>query len=181
MKAIASVVASVKQLAVNFLKGDRALKDTAPHKAYPKGNRLLIEGENRIHFISAYQALQANLSGKQNDYSEEFKGFTSSIENFLSTERRVIKLQQTKFQINSLVKTCLTALEKTEFDWSEKLKESDTKIKELFDRIGEASGCDYKIMVSAEELSDRAFDEAGESWDKWADGLFERLATRAEN
>lgn len=155
----------VKQLVANFLQGDRSL----------------IEGENRIHFISAYQALQANLSGKQNDYSDRFKGFTSSIENFLSTERRVIKLQQTKFQIDSLVKTCLTALEKTESDWSEKLKESDLKIKELFDRIGEASGCDYKIMISAEELSDRAFEEACESWDKWADGLFKRLATKAES
>lgn len=155
----------VKQLVANFLQGDRSL----------------IEGENRIHFISAYQALQANLSGKQNNYSDEFKGFTSSIENFLSTERRVIKLQQTKFQINSLVKTCLTALEKTEFNWSEKLKESDTKIKELFDRIGEASACDYRIMISAEELSDRAFEEAAESWEKWADGLFERLAQKAEH
>ena len=154
----------VKQLVVNFLQGDRSL----------------IEGENRIHFISAYQALQANLSGKQNDYSNKFQGFTSSLENFLSTERRIIKLQQTQFQINSLVKTCLTGLEKTESSWSEKLKESDTKIKELFDRIGEASGCDYKIMISAEELSDRAFEEAAESWEKWADGLFERLAQKAE-
>ena len=163
----------VKQLVANFLQGDR--------KAYPKGNRSLIEGENRIHFISAYQALQTNLSGKQNNYSDKFQEFTSSIENFLSTERRVIKLQQTKFQINSLVKTCLTALEKTESDWSEKLKESDTTIKELFDRIGEASGCDYKIMISAEELSDRAFEEAVESWDKWANSLYERLAQKAEH
>ena len=38
----------VKELVFNFLQGDR----------------VLIEGENRIHFISAYQALQANLSGK---------------------------------------------------------------------------------------------------------------------
>ena len=154
----------VKQLVANFLQGDR----------------VLIEGENRIHFISAYQALQANLSGKQNDYSDEFKGFTSSIENFLSTERRVIKLQQTKFQMNSLVKTCLTASEKTESNWSEKLKESNTTIKELFDRIGEASGCDYKIMITADELSVRALDEAVESWEKWADGLFERLVQKAE-
>ena len=36
-------------------------------------------------------------------------------------------------------------------------------------------------MITAEELSDRAFDEAGESWEKWADGLFERLAKKAEN
>ena len=121
------------------------------------------------------------MSGNKNDYSDKFKDFTSSLENFFSTERRIIKLQQTKFQINSLVKTCLTALEKTESSWSEKLRESDTKIEELFDRIGEASGCDYKIMISAEELSDRVFEEAAESWDKWADGLFERLAQKAEH
>lgn len=155
----------VKELVANFLQGDLPL----------------IEGDNRIHFVSAYQALQANLSGKKNDYSDQFKHFTSSLENFLSTERREIKLQQTKSKINSLVKTCLTALEKTESSWSEKLKESDTKIKELFDRIGEASGCDYKIMISAEELSDLAFEEAAESWEKWANGLFDRLAIKAEN
>lgn len=88
----------VKELVSNFLQGDLNL----------------IEEDNRIHFISAYQALRANLSGKKNDYSDQFRHFTSSLEDFLSTDRREIKLQQTKSKINSLVKTCLTALEKVE-------------------------------------------------------------------
>lgn len=73
-------------------------------KNFVKGNNPLVEGENRIHFISAQEALQAILTSSENDFLVSFKKFTRSLENFLVSDRGRLKFNNAFDKADSLIK-----------------------------------------------------------------------------
>jgi hypothetical protein len=140
----------------------------------------IITGENRIHFISAQAALDAILEERNEDgYLKSFQTFTQSIERFLIVERGSLEIKQTATRINNLIQEGLDGLHQAEEVLDGKINLSEAERQKILEQIGEASGRDVRIRDLADQLIDEAIDQAAESWDKWDEGLGERIAEQS--
>ncbi|MEG3936300.1 dynamin family protein [Microcoleus sp. T3_B1] len=142
-------------------------------------NHNFIVGENRIHFISAQSALEAILDGTENEYVKSFQDFTKSMEEFLTVERGAIALQQSAAGIKQIINTGCDELSQYREMLEGNLTVSQGDKAKIFEQMAEASGRDVKIRILANELREEAVGEAIESWNEWAEGLGERLATKS--
>ncbi|MFB2977053.1 dynamin family protein [Microseira sp. BLCC-F43] len=145
------------------------------------GANPIIYGENRIHFISAKSALDAILSGKENDnYLKAFQGFTSSVEKFLTVERGSISLQQSAAGIQQIIDTGCDELNQKQKMLDGELRVSQQEKPKIFEQMAEVSGRDVKIRVLAEELIEQSLEETLESWNEWVEGLAERVISKSK-
>ncbi len=149
-------------------------------KRFVQRENPLITGENRIHFISAQAALDAFLQGNEDEYSKSFDNFTQSVENFLINERGVIKNNRSVADIGYLVQKTLNGLEQAEQILDGKVNISEAEKLKIFEQIGEASGRDVRIRLVASQLIEQVIEEAAESWDKWREGLGDRMAEKSQ-
>jgi GTPase SAR1 family protein len=150
-------------------------------KRFVQGENPLITGENRVHFISAQSALDAFLKGNEDEYSKSFDNFTQSLENFLINERGVIKNNRSVADINYLVQKALNGLEQAEQILDGKVNISEVEKQKIFEQIGEASGRDVRIRLVASQLREQVISEAAESWDKWYEGLGDRIVEKRKH
>ncbi|MFB2877016.1 dynamin family protein [Aerosakkonemataceae cyanobacterium BLCC-F46] len=140
----------------------------------------IIAGENRIHFISAQSALDAVLSGRQNDeYLKTFQAFTSSLEKFLTVERGAISLKQSAAGLKKIIDISCAELNQKREILDGKLTLSQQDKPKIFEQMAQVSGRDVKIRVLAEELREKSLDETLESWNEWVEGLAERLIAKS--
>ena len=138
-------------------------------------------GESRIHFISAQSALDAILSGKENDdYLKAFQSFTDSVEKFLTVERGSISLQQSAAGIKQIIDTGCDELNQKHKMLEGKLIVSQQEKPKIFEQMAEVSGRDVKIRVLAEELMEKSLEETLESWNEWVEGLAERVISKSK-
>jgi uncharacterized tellurite resistance protein B-like protein/GTPase Era involved in 16S rRNA processing len=144
-----------------------------------QGQNLVITSENRIHFISAQAALDAILTGTENEYLKSFQGFTQSIEKFLTVERGSLEIKQAVAKINGLIQESLEGLAQAEKALDGKLNLSEAERQKILEQIGEASGRDVRIRNLADQLIDEAINQAVESWNNWNEGLGERMAEQS--
>lgn len=149
-------------------------------KRFVQGENPLIYGENRVHFISAQSALDAFLQGNEDEYSKSFDNFTQSLETFLINERGVIKNNRSVADINYLVQKTLNGLKQAEQILDGKVNISEAEKQKIFEQIGEASGRDVRIRLVASQLIEQVIEEAAESWDKWCEGLGDRMAEKSQ-
>jgi uncharacterized tellurite resistance protein B-like protein/GTPase SAR1 family protein len=138
-----------------------------------------IAGENRIHFISAQSALEAILEGTENEYLKSFQDFTKSLEQFLTVERGAIELQQSAAGIKQVINTGCDELNQYREMLEGILTVSQGDKANIVEQIAEASGRDVKIRLLADKLMEQSADEAIESWNKWVEGLGERLIKKS--
>jgi GTPase Era involved in 16S rRNA processing/uncharacterized tellurite resistance protein B-like protein len=140
----------------------------------------IIAGENRIHFISAQSALDAVLSGRQNDeYLKTFQAFTSSLEKFLTVERGAISLKQSAAGLKKIIDISCAELNQKREILDGKLTLSQQDKPKIFEQMAQVSGRDVKIRVLAEELREKSLDETLESWNEWVEGLGNRLNSKS--
>jgi uncharacterized tellurite resistance protein B-like protein/GTPase SAR1 family protein len=170
-------------VAVNFMDLLRREKDRQDVRQrierFLQGQNI-ITGESRIHFISAQAAFDAVLEGRAEDeYLKLFQGFTQSIEKFLTVERGSLEIKQAVTKINNLIQEGLEGLHQAEKALDGKLNLSEAEIQKILEQIGEASGRDVKICNLADQLIDEAISQAAESWDKWNEGVGERIAEQS--
>lgn len=66
-------------------------------------NTPILEGNNRIHFISAQAALDAIQEGYEDEYLNSFNCLTKSIETFLTNEIGSIKLNHNVNKVKELI------------------------------------------------------------------------------
>jgi uncharacterized tellurite resistance protein B-like protein/GTPase SAR1 family protein len=170
-------------VAVNFMDLLRREKDRQDVRQrierFLQGHNI-ITGESRIHFISAQAAFDAVLEGRTEDeYLKSFQGFTESIEKFLTVERGSLEIKQAVTKINTLIQEGLEGLHQAEKALDGKLNLSEAEIQKILEQIGEASGRDVRICNLADQLIDEAISQAAESWDKWNEGLGERIAEQS--
>jgi len=145
------------------------------------GTNPIINGENRIHFISAQSALDAILSGKENDdYLKAFQAFTSSIEKFLTVERGSISLQQSATGLKQIIDISCDELNQKKKISEGKLTLSQQDKPKIFEQMAEVSGRDVKIRLLGEGLMQQSLEETLESWSEWVEGLGERLLSKSE-
>jgi len=143
------------------------------------GEKPIIADESRLHFISAQAALDAILEGEENEYLTSFQSFTKSIEKFLTVERGVIEIQQFGNKINSLISEGIKGLEQAEKVLDGRINLSEEAKQEILEKIGEASGREIQIKLSAEKLKNDSFEKAKKAWNKWSEGLGDRLAEKS--
>ncbi len=144
------------------------------------GENAIVAGENRVHLISAQSALDAILEGTENEYLSTFQHFTESIEKFLILERGTLEIKQSVTKLNSLTQLVLDALEQAEQVLDDKLNFSEAEKQKILEQIGEASGREVKIRLLADQLLSQSLEQAAESWNKWFEGLGDRLEKHAQ-
>lgn len=145
-----------------------------------QGQNPIIKGENRVHFISAQAALDAIVNGTEDDYLKSFQAFSQSLEKFLTTERGLIKLQQSVTELKKLIQSCLFRFNQVENKLDEKVKDSEAAKQDILEQIGEASGRDVRIQYLADQLIDEAINQAIESFNQWYERLGERMVEKSE-
>jgi uncharacterized tellurite resistance protein B-like protein len=169
-------------IAVNFMDLLRREKDRQDVRQrierFVQGQNI-ITGENRVHFISAQAALDAILAGTEDDYLKAFQSFTQSIEKFLTVERGSLQIKQAVTKINALIQEGLDGLQQAEKVLDGNVNLSEAEKQKIVEQIGEASGCDVRILDLANKLIEYSTQEAAESWDKWAEGLEDRIAAKS--
>ncbi|MBE9093895.1 dynamin family protein [Tychonema sp. LEGE 07203] len=170
-------------IAVNFFDGLETEEDRQDVKerveTIVNGEKPIIAGENRIHFISAKSALEAILDGTENEYVKSFQDFTKSLEQFLTVERGAIALQQSAAGIKQIINTCCDELSQYREMLEGKLTVSPGDKAKIFEQMAEVSGRDVKIKLLADELMQQSLDETLESWNQWVEELGERLLSKS--
>jgi uncharacterized tellurite resistance protein B-like protein/GTPase Era involved in 16S rRNA processing len=148
-------------------------------ESFVKEKNMLSKTENRIHYISAKAALKAVVKGEENDYLKAFQSFTQSIEKFLTVERGSLEIKQAVTKINALIQECFDGLHQAEEVLDGKINLSEAEKQKIVEQIGEASGCDVRILHSAKRLIKDSIQQAAESYNKWAEGLGDRIAEKS--
>ncbi len=152
-------------IVVNFMdllrkETDRAsVKERIERFAY--NNNPIIEGDNRIHFISAQAALDAIQAGYEDEYLNSFHGLTRSIETFLTNEIGSIKLKHNVDQVKNLIQ-------------SFKDRQIEDK-QDILEEIGVISSWDFELYQLVVPLEEEAINEAVGSWNDWIQKLTERI------
>ena len=157
-------------IVVNFMdllrrETDRAsVKERIERFAY--NNNPVIEGVNRIHFISAQAALDAMLKGHEDEYLNSFNCLTESIETFLTNEIGTIKLQQNVNQLKDLIQTFVN--NKTEDK------------QDLLEQIGVISSWDVELYQLTAMLEEEALNKAVNWWNEWIEKLADIIYYESE-
>ncbi len=144
------------------------------------GQPALIVGDNRIHYLSAQEALDTILDKTENEYLKAFQLFTQSLEKFLAKERGLLKIKQASTKINGLIEASLDELSQSKNLLEDKVALSEEERLKILEVIGEISGRDTKIKILADELQNEAIEEINESWNEWLEVLSNRLVDKAE-
>lgn len=144
-----------------------------------KENLLTLKNINRVHYISAKAALKSIQNGNNDEYLQSFQMFTQSLEKFLTLERGTLKINRAVNDINLVITKCLDSLDIVEESLNGKIKLSATGKQEILEKIGEASGCDFRIRLLVSNLIDESYNKAAESYDEWRAELFDRMAEKS--
>jgi GTPase SAR1 family protein len=151
------------------------------------GENPIILGKNRVHFISAKEAIKAFTNKTENEYSKTFNHFTQSLEEFLTSERGAVEINNCAMKIQQLNKNCLMLFEERCNELNLKIKESEAEKYILIEQIGELSGHGVKIRIRSKNLMDEMLNEVKsdvrESWNNWVkEGSWQsRLSEKSKN
>ncbi len=146
---------------------------------FVQGDRPLIAGRNRVHFISAQATLDAIKNGSEDEYLKTFDDFTNSLSHFLASERGYLKIKNSINQVDNLIRACFNGLKQAEDTLEGKIQISETEKLNILEQIGEASGRDLKIRAIANEFIENIYEEANKSWDEWIEALVEKLCLKS--
>ena len=155
----------VKQRIENFVLGDKPI----------------VNAKNLIHFISAQVTLDTLKNGSENEYLANFQDFTHSLEEFLTMERGKLRIKRAVDEVNSLLNQCLDGLNTAKETLNGKIQISEIEKQKILDQIGEASGRDVKIQLTAANLKKEAFNQATQSFKEWYKDLRERMTEKSKH
>lgn len=161
---------------MDFLDDEEDRQDVKQRlQSFVTEKNLTVTTSDRIHYISAKAALKALLNGTQDDYLLNFQNFIHSLEKFLTTERGAIQIKYFITKLNAFIQSVLSKLHLAEEALENKAKLSEQEKQQIVEQIGEASGRDVKIRISAEELIDQAIEEATLSFNQWIEELEDKI------
>ncbi|WP_322505933.1 dynamin family protein [Chroococcidiopsis cubana] len=147
-------------------------------ETFVSGKNPIVRGGDRIHFISAKAALKGIANGTEDAYVKIFKNFTCALEKFLTNERGYIKIQHSSDAIKILVQSILSSLNQAENTLDGKINLSEAEKQKILEQIGEASGRDFILQDHADQLVQNVIQQICESWNKWIEGLADRVADK---
>lgn len=139
------------------------------------GENPIILGNNRIHFLSATEALDAISSNEDNEYSQQFKVFTSSLEKFLTNERGNIKIRESSAKLDLLCIEVIDTLNQLLRQNPLCILELEKTQTEILENIAHITGHHGKLKVSAKEIEVRIIKEMDLSLNDWNKNLRDLL------
>ncbi|MEM7552917.1 MAG: dynamin family protein [Cyanobacteria bacterium P01_A01_bin.84] len=142
---------------------------------FVQGNKPIITGENRVHFISAQATLDAIKNGSENEYLKTFDDFIRSLSHFLTSERGDLKIRSSVIKVENILQDCFEKLKQAENTLEGKIQISENDKQKIIEQIGEASGRDTKICNIATQLMDEVWEEVIESFGEWHENIVERI------
>ena len=125
----------VRQLAENFVCGEIPL----------------VSNQNRLHFISAYESLEAMLNGEENDYLESFRSFTQELESFLTHESGNQLIQKARRQLDNIINSLEVSLDAARNNLDSQVDFSYAERQEVLEKIGEITGRSQKLKILLEQ------------------------------
>jgi GTPase Era involved in 16S rRNA processing len=137
------------------------------------GETAIVTGNDRVHFISADAALNAIVNGDDNEYLKSFQSFTQSLEKFLTVERGFLENERITTKLQGLIQSSLEGLVQAEEILDGKLEISEAARQKILEQIGEASGRDVRIRNLANQLKEKAIQQAKDGWVYWYKGSYE--------
>ncbi|MDS1346762.1 dynamin family protein [Planktothrix agardhii] len=143
-----------------------------------QGKNPIISGENRIHYISAKLALDAIVNNEHNEYIETFDYFINCLQEFLVNERGKLEVASSVNRIQALTESADNDLKQYEKILEGKIKISESAKLEIFEKIGEASGRDLRILEQAKYSITVSLEYTAESWNKWLEESQDRIAKK---
>jgi uncharacterized tellurite resistance protein B-like protein/GTPase Era involved in 16S rRNA processing len=169
---------------VNFMDLQRKEKDRQQVRQLVEssvlGRNPVVTGDNRVHFISAQAALDAILEGTENEYLQNFKAFTESLEDFLIIERGE-KFMKSVLKLPGLIQSSLDALLQSKDILDSKLNLSEVERQKILEQMGEASGRDVKIRYESDRYQEQAIEQARELWKQWNQGISEKIEDKSKS
>ncbi|WP_069791692.1 dynamin family protein (plasmid) [Cyanobacterium sp. IPPAS B-1200] len=144
------------------------------------GQKPLIQGDNRIHFVSAQLALESILSKTENEYLKSFQHFTKSVETFLLNERGSIRLEQNKKLIHDLIIQCNLELNHFTNNLANQLSIYKNGQEVMFDCIGDMTGRNVKINILINSLVEDVVEQIPDYWNEWMQNLTVNLEEKSE-
>jgi len=167
---------------VNFMDLLRREKDQVEvkelFKRFLQGDSPIIADSQRLHFISAQSALDSILEGRRDEFLSSFESFTDALQTFLTCERGNLVLQQIGGRLQGLVDESRAGFKQTGHLLEGRVNLSEKERGKIIGHIGEASGREFKLRLLHDELMEESIDAIVESWEKWADGIGERIAEK---
>ena len=169
---------------VNFMDLLRREKDQVEvkelFKRFLQGDSPIIADSQRLHFISAQSALDSILEGRRDEFLSSFESFTDALQTFLTCERGNLVLQQIGGRLQGLVDESRAGFKQTGHLLEGRVNLSEKERGKIIGHIGEASGREFKLRLLHDELMEESIDAIVESWEKWADGIGERIAEKKQ-
>ncbi|GJD15606.1 dynamin family protein [Rivularia sp. IAM M-261] len=146
---------------------------------FVQGDKPIVQGKNRVHFISAQATLDALRNGNESEYLCSFREFTQSLESFLTLERGKLKINRVVDEVNSLLKQCFHGLNQAQQTLEGKRQLSEAEKHKIIEQIGEASGREGKIRLLANNFMQHMMDQAIDSWNDWVEKLANKLSSKS--
>ncbi len=166
---------------MDLVRTDKGREQVKQRIDFVLGDKPIVNAKNLIHFISAQVTLDTLKNGSENEYLANFQDFTHSLEEFLTMERGKLRIKRAVDEVNSLLNQCLDGLNTAKETLNGKIQISEIEKQKILDQIGEASGRDVKIQLTAANLKKEAFNQATQSFKEWYKDLRERMTEKSKH
>jgi uncharacterized tellurite resistance protein B-like protein len=132
----------------------------------------ILKGENRVHFVSAQEALEGRLNYQENDYTRSFQQFVRALEQFLTYERGQIKIHQAVCALSDVIEMRLNPqLKQARAFVNNEIKLSDHATKAISALIEDANQKLQHIRSTADNLKREGHQKVHSSFERWENGL----------
>jgi hypothetical protein len=121
----------------------------------------IISGKDRIHFISAREALN-NCQDAKNKYVSDFNTFKMALENFLVQERGSLSLERLSQELKAIIKDCSEHLRENLINLDVNLPIETRQA--IVETIGEITGRFITIKKGKNFILAKTCEEAISSW-----------------
>ncbi|WP_035798705.1 dynamin family protein [Crocosphaera chwakensis] len=135
----------------------------------------LISGDNRVHFLSAQEALDSIINQAESEYLREFQCFAQTLEKFMSEERGYLVIKKYLHELKLVIQRCIADLTEYQSFLNNEVTLSEKAKQEIIEQIGEATGYDIQFQKKMEQLLSEASVQTKESFNRWLEGLSHRL------
>jgi hypothetical protein len=160
----------------DLLRKDRDIQEAKERvETIVFGQPALIVGENRVHFLSAQNSLDAILDQTEDQYLKAFQAFTDSLEKFLVEERGNLKLQQAVTKMNGVIEVSLNELSEFKNLREKQIILYESEKREILEKIGDITGRVTKMRSLADQLTQQVIEETEESWREFLENLKHKL------
>lgn len=145
------------------------------------GEMAFVPSSDRLHYLSAKQALKAKKSDITNVYRSSFDEFVESLEQFLTCDRGTLQLAANIEVMNRLIDVTVTVLENDLLRKEASLQDVMQEQKRLIELIGNTSGRALKVREDVGELLEELDAELPKCFDQWwEEKLFNQLAEKRQ-